>query len=83
MPPIDSDIFKVQNSPYDMRYIHLKTKTFNTVRYGFKSLQHHGAMYFNSLNLTRDFDNIIDFKDFVRNWVPNCLCGLCVLCDFK
>ena len=59
MPPIDSDIFKVQISPYDMGYIHLKTKTFNTVRYGFKSLQHHGAMYFNTLNLTRDFDNIL------------------------
>ena len=83
MLPMDPDFFAVKDSPYNMRFLHLKTKDFNTIRYGFKTLQYHGAMYFNALNLTKDVENIADFKGFIKNWEPKCRCGSCVLCDFK
>ena len=83
-PPMESNFFTKQVSPYNMRDSNkLVLPTFNTIQYGKKSIRYQGPSLWNSLpSDVKCFQEFNNFKTALRNskCLNRCNCTLCVLC---
>ena len=80
MPPMDQRFFETSTSVYNMRFVKMKVPQYNTVSYGKNSIRYQGAKLYNDLKLRSQFKCLSDFKQFIRDWKPECACGSCLLC---
>ena len=57
-----------------MRFVKMKVSQYNTVSYGKNSIRYQGAKLYNDLNLATQFTCLSDFKQFIKDWKPECAC---------
>ena len=79
-PVIMNEIFQIRSCNYNTRnFSEFQSHCVKTVHYGTETVPYLGPKIWSILTQEyKDIDNLADFKDKIKNWVPqNCPCRLC------
>ena len=86
VPAFLHDLFELHVTNFNLRdNKKITLKQFATMKFGFNSLQYHGAKIYNQLPPQIKLCTMAkDFKNALRKWDgPKCQCGYCILCQSR
>ena len=81
-PEYLSKFITLKNVPVNLRsQSTLTIPKYSTVAYGKNNFIYNGPFYWNTLpNDVKQAHSLYCFKSQIREWLPKCKCGFCVLC---
>ena len=81
-PNILLNVFNLRNHPYNTRGLQmLQLPQASTEKHGINSFKYLAPKLWNSLpDVIKSASDVNDFKYKIKNWIPQCSCGSCILC---